>query len=103
MLADSYALCACKSSQLFDLLDGLTLALERWYPIQADVSVWDTGRRNGLRAGAQVAANNKGIQLVQELIQEYSLKVVQAYMHYIQARRDCSLDLQQLLLHQPQF
>jgi len=32
----------------------------------------------------QVAANNKGIQLVQELIQEYSLKVVQAYMHYIQ-------------------
>ena len=33
-----------------------------------------------------MAANNKGIQLVQELIQEYSLKVVQAYMHYIQAR-----------------
>jgi len=33
-----------------------------------------------------VAANNKGIQLVQELIQEYSLRVVQAYMHYIQVR-----------------
>ena len=33
-----------------------------------------------------MAANNKGIQLVQELIQEYSLKVVQAYMHYIQVR-----------------
>ena len=33
-----------------------------------------------------MAANNKGIQLVQELIQEYSLRVVQAYMHYIQAR-----------------
>lgn len=33
---------------------------------------------------AQVAANNKGVQLVGELIQEYSLDVVQAYMGYIQ-------------------
>jgi len=32
---------------------------------------------------AQVAANNRGIQLVQSLIQEYSLVYVQAYMHYI--------------------
>ena len=38
---------------------------------------------------AQVAANNKGIQLVQELINEYSLKVVQAYMLYIQVSRGC--------------
>jgi len=34
---------------------------------------------------AQVAANTKGIQLVLELIAEHSLKVVQAYMSFIQA------------------
>jgi hypothetical protein len=33
----------------------------------------------------QVAANTKGIQLVQELIAEHSLQVVQAYMRFIQA------------------
>lgn len=33
---------------------------------------------------AQVAANNKGIGLVQDLIEEYSLPVVQAYMNFIQ-------------------
>jgi hypothetical protein len=33
----------------------------------------------------QVAANTKGIQLVQELIAEHSLEVVQAYMRFIQA------------------
>lgn len=33
----------------------------------------------------QVAANTKGIQLVQELIAEHSLQVVQAYMKFIQA------------------
>ena len=35
---------------------------------------------------AQVAANNKGIGLVKELIEEYSLEVVQAYMKFIQVR-----------------
>ena len=35
---------------------------------------------------AQVAANNKGISLVKELVEEYSLKVVQAYMKFIQVR-----------------
>ena len=33
---------------------------------------------------AQVAANNKGIGLVHALIEEYTLDVVQAYMHHIQ-------------------
>jgi 5-oxoprolinase (ATP-hydrolysing) len=33
---------------------------------------------------AQVAANHRGIQLVHELIKEYGLKVVQAYMNFIQ-------------------
>ena len=33
---------------------------------------------------AQVAANQKGIQLVDDLIDEYGLKVVHAYMNYIQ-------------------
>ena len=33
---------------------------------------------------AQVAANNKGIGLVGALIEEYTLEVVQAYMHHIQ-------------------
>jgi hypothetical protein len=33
---------------------------------------------------AQVAANQKGITLVQELIGQYSLAVVQAYMQHIQ-------------------
>jgi hypothetical protein len=33
----------------------------------------------------QVAANNKGIRLVQDLIEEYGLPTVQAYMHHIQA------------------
>lgn len=32
----------------------------------------------------QVAANTRGIQLVQELIREYSLPVVSAYMSHIQ-------------------
>lgn len=32
-----------------------------------------------------MAANTKGIQLVQELIAEHSLAVVQAYMRFIQA------------------
>ena len=35
-------------------------------------------------ADAQVAANNKGISLVEELINEYGLDVVQAYMNHIQ-------------------
>lgn len=33
---------------------------------------------------AQVAANNKGIGLVEELIAEFTLPVVQAYMKFIQ-------------------
>lgn len=33
---------------------------------------------------AQVAANNRGISLVKELIAEYSLDIVQAYMTFIQ-------------------
>jgi hypothetical protein len=33
---------------------------------------------------AQVAANQKGIQLVQELIAEFGLRKVHAYMHHIQ-------------------
>ncbi|KAI5641299.1 hydantoinase b/oxoprolinase domain-containing protein [Phthorimaea operculella] len=33
---------------------------------------------------AQVAANQRGIQLVGELIDQYGLEVVQAYMHHIQ-------------------
>ena len=33
---------------------------------------------------AQIAANNKGKELMDGLIKEYSLKVVQAYMHHIQ-------------------
>ena len=35
---------------------------------------------------AQVAANNKGIGLVGALIEEYTLEMVQAYMHHIQVR-----------------
>ena len=35
---------------------------------------------------AQVAANNRGISLVKELIQEYSLEIVRAYMIFIQVR-----------------
>ena len=39
---------------------------------------------------AQSSANNKGISLLQELIEEYSIDVVQAYMKYIQqAAGDC--------------
>eukprot|EP00192_Tetraselmis_astigmatica_P024420 CAMPEP_0117686190 /NCGR_PEP_ID=MMETSP0804-20121206/22277_1 /TAXON_ID=1074897 /ORGANISM="Tetraselmis astigmatica, Strain CCMP880" /LENGTH=687 /DNA_ID=CAMNT_0005497785 /DNA_START=422 /DNA_END=2482 /DNA_ORIENTATION=+ len=37
---------------------------------------------------AQVAANNKGIQLVGDLIEEYSLDVVQAYMRHIQVNAE---------------
>ncbi len=44
---------------------------------------------------AQVAANNKGVQLVGELIQEYSLEVVQAYMQYIQV---CALTVRLIRL-----
>ena len=37
---------------------------------------------------AQVAANNRGISLVKELIKEYSLEIVQAYMTFIQVCTD---------------
>ncbi len=37
---------------------------------------------------AQVAANNRGIRLVQELIEEYSLEYVQAQMRYIQSNAE---------------
>ena len=40
---------------------------------------------------AQVAANSRGIALVKELIAEYSLLYVQAYMHYIQANAEESV------------
>lgn len=36
---------------------------------------------------AQVAANQRGIQLVNELIGQYGLGVVQAYMGHIQVRK----------------
>ena len=47
---------------------------------------------------AQVAANQKGIGLITELIDEYSLDVVQAYMNHIQnnaevAVRDVLMDI----------
>lgn len=40
---------------------------------------------------AQVAANHKGILLIQELIREYSLEVVQAYMDHIQASAETAV------------
>jgi len=40
---------------------------------------------------AQIAANHKGIQLVNELIDEYSLPVVQAYMAHIQANAEVAV------------
>ncbi|ESO82256.1 hypothetical protein LOTGIDRAFT_134918, partial [Lottia gigantea] len=40
---------------------------------------------------AQIAANQKGIQLVSELINEYSLKVVKAYMLYIQSNAEIAV------------
>lgn len=40
---------------------------------------------------AQVAANQKGIQLVKELIDQYSLKVVQAYMGHIQTNAEVAV------------
>jgi len=40
---------------------------------------------------AQIAANHKGIQLVNELIDQYSLLVVQAYMGHIQANAEVAV------------
>lgn len=40
---------------------------------------------------AQVAANQKGITLVSELIAEYGLRVVHAYMHHIQANAEVAV------------
>lgn len=40
---------------------------------------------------AQVAANQKGIQLVSELIDSYGLHVVQAYMNYIQQNAELAV------------
>eukprot|EP00850_Spirogloea_muscicola_P012837 SM000084S23173 [mRNA] locus=s84:572357:584658:- [translate_table: standard] len=37
---------------------------------------------------AQVAANQRGISLIAELIEEYGLDVVQAYMHHVQANAE---------------
>ena len=40
---------------------------------------------------AQVAANQKGIHLVNELIDQYSLEVVQAYMDHIQTNAEIAV------------
>jgi len=40
---------------------------------------------------AQVAANNRGIALVQDLILEYSLPIVQSYMKYIQSNAELAV------------
>lgn len=40
---------------------------------------------------AQVAANNSGIRLLTELVQEYSLPVVDAYMNFIQKNAELSV------------
>lgn len=40
---------------------------------------------------AQVAANQKGIQLVSELIDSYGLQIVQAYMNYIQQNAEVAV------------
>lgn len=40
---------------------------------------------------AQIAANQKGIQLVSELINSYGLNVVQAYMDYIQQNAELAV------------
>lgn len=40
---------------------------------------------------AQVAANQKGIQLVSELIDSYGLRIVQAYMNYIQQNAEVAV------------
>lgn len=40
---------------------------------------------------AQVAANNSGIRLLTELIHEYGLKTVQAYMNFIQTNAEISV------------
>ena len=40
---------------------------------------------------AQVAANNRGIRLVRELIQEYGLRIVHAYMKHIQTNAEISV------------
>ena len=40
---------------------------------------------------AQVAANAKGISLVQQLISESSLVVVQRYMHFIQSNAEAAV------------
>ena len=40
---------------------------------------------------AQIAANHKGIQLVNELIDQYTLPVVQAYMGHIQANAEVAV------------
>ncbi|KAF2349830.1 Hydantoinase B/oxoprolinase [Trinorchestia longiramus] len=40
---------------------------------------------------AQIAANQKGIQLVEELIQQYGLDVVQAYMGHIQTSAEMAV------------
>eukprot|EP00271_Cylindrocystis_brebissonii_P000778 TRINITY_DN1098_c0_g3_i1.p1 TRINITY_DN1098_c0_g3~~TRINITY_DN1098_c0_g3_i1.p1 ORF type:complete len:1345 (+),score=297.98 TRINITY_DN1098_c0_g3_i1:213-4247(+) len=40
---------------------------------------------------AQVAANQRGILLIDELVEQYSLPVVQAYMHHVQANAESAV------------
>ena len=54
--------------------DGITKVLEGTRNLSDNIS----------DLKAQIAANNKGIRLVNELISHYGLKVVHAYMNYIQ-------------------
>jgi Hydantoinase B/oxoprolinase len=58
-------------------------ALNRFPAVSSSASI--------TRDQAQVAANRKGIQLVQELVAEYGLAVVQAYMHHVQANAELAV------------
>ena len=48
-------------------------------------------RDNLADLNAQIAANNKGIGLIKDLIEEYSLEVVQAYMEHIRSNAEVAV------------
>lgn len=82
----------CRISKLRCVLATPLISRPRMGP-QRCWLYWRTLNETMIALG-QVAANQKGINLVQDLIKQYSLPVVQAYMGHIQA----SVKLQSMLL-----
>ncbi|MDB9314396.1 hydantoinase B/oxoprolinase family protein [Spirulina sp. CS-785/01] len=80
------------------LLDNLCLVSQGVFQEQALLNILNAGQypvrnvtQNIADLQAQIAANNKGVQELSKLVDQYSLDVVNAYMEHIQANAEESV------------